>query len=97
MAVVVTIGLQIDPHRLDEFKQIMREIIPDTRAFSGCISVEVLEHHDVAGGITLLEEWASVEDQVKYINWRTETGMMETLGGFLVAEPLILYYDKLDA
>ncbi len=34
---------------------------------------------------------------MKYINWRTETGVMETLGGFLVAEPLILYYDKLDA
>ena len=97
MAVIVTIGLQIDPDRLDEFKQIMREILPDTRAFSGCISVEVLEHHDVTGGITLLEKWDSVEDQVKYINWRTETGMMGTLEGFLVAEPVILYYDKLDA
>ena len=48
------------------------------------------------GGITLLEEWESVEDQVKYINWRTETGMMEKMGSFIEAEPVIVYYDKLE-
>ncbi len=96
MAVVVTIGLQIDASRFDEFKQLMKQALPDTRGFSGCISVEVLEHHGVPGGITLLEEWESVEDQVKYINWRTETGMMEKMGSFIEAEPVIVYYDKLE-
>ncbi|GIS95756.1 MAG: hypothetical protein CM1200mP22_29930 [Dehalococcoidia bacterium] len=54
MAVVVTIGLQITASRLDEFKRLMKKALPETRGFSGCISVEVLEHHGVPGGITFL-------------------------------------------
>ncbi|MBC8279499.1 MAG: antibiotic biosynthesis monooxygenase [Chloroflexi bacterium] len=96
MAVKVTIGLKIIEARLDEFKQVLKEALPDTRAFVGCISVAVLEDHEEPGSITLLEEWDSVEDQVKYINWRTETGMMETLGSFVEAEPVITYFEKLD-
>ena len=43
-----------------------------------------------------MEECESLEDQVEYINWLTETGMMQTLGSFIEAEPEIIYYDKLD-
>ena len=96
LALKVTMGLKIEWTRLDEFKQILQEVLPDTRVFPGCISVEVLEHHDAPGGITLMEEWESLEDQVEYINWLTETGMMQTLGSFIEAEPEIIYYEKLD-
>ncbi len=97
MAVTVTFGLKIKLDRLDEFKQVMKEILPDTRVFSGCRYVHVLEDQDSPGSITLLEEWDSKEDHIKYVAWRTEIGTVEALGGFVEAEPATTYYDKVDA
>ena len=55
MAVTVTLGLQIKLDRLDEFKNVMREILPDTRAFSGYQDIRVIENQDSPGSITSLE------------------------------------------
>ena len=59
MAVTVTLGLQIKLDRLDEFKNVLREILPDTRAFSGCQDIRVIENQDSPGSITILEGWDS--------------------------------------
>ena len=96
MPVTVTLGLQIKLDKLDEFKQAIKAAIPDTRAYSGCISIQVLEDQDKPGAITLLEVWGTKEDQIKYIAWRTETGFMEALGGMLESEPVIIYHDDLN-
>ena len=95
MAVTVTFGLQIKLDRLDEFKNVLREILPDTRAFSGCQDVRVIENQDSPGSITLLEGWDSKEDHIKYVTWRTEIGTVETLAGFVEAEPATTYYDTI--
>ena len=55
MAVTVTLGLQIKLDRLDEFKNVLREILPDTREFSGCQDIRVIENQDSPGSITSLE------------------------------------------
>ncbi len=57
MAVTVTLGLQIKLDRLDEFKNVLREILPDTRAFSGYQDIRVIENQDSPGSITILEGW----------------------------------------
>ena len=59
MAVTVTLGLQIKLDRLDEFKNVLREILPDTRAFSGYQNIRVIENQDSPGSITILEGWDS--------------------------------------
>lgn len=56
MAVTVNIIMNIKSGRLDDFKQVLRQALPDTRAFSGCRSAQVLEDQDRSGQITLLEE-----------------------------------------
>ena len=93
MAVTVTFGLQIKLDRLDEFKNVLRDILPDTRAFSGCQDIRVIENQDSPGSITLLEGWDSKEDHIKYITWRAEIGTIEALAGFVEAEPTTTYYD----
>jgi len=55
MAVTVTLRLQIKLDRLDEFKNVLREILPDTRVFSGCQDIRVIENQDYTGSITILE------------------------------------------
>ena len=94
MAVTVNIIMNIKSGRLDEFKQVLRQALPDTRAFSGCRSVQVLEDQDRSGRFTLLEEWDSKNDQLRYMAWRAETG--SPVAGFLDGERVISYLDALD-
>ncbi len=94
MAVTVNIIMNIKSGRMDEFQQVLKEALPDTRAFSGCRSVQVLEDPDRSGQITLLEEWDSKEDQLRYMAWRAETG--SPVADFLDGERVISYLDTLD-
>ncbi len=94
MAVTVNIIMNIKSGRLDDFKQVLIEALPDTRAFSGCRSVQVLEDQDRSGQITLLEEWDSKEDQLKYAAWRKETGSLAV--GFVDGDPVFTYLDTID-
>ena len=97
MAVTVTLRLQIKLDRLDEFKNVLREILPDTRVFSGCQDIRVIENQDYTGSITILEGWDPKGNHIKYVTRRTEIGMMEALAGFDEAEPAITYYDTVGA
>ena len=83
--------------RLDEFKNVLREILPDTRAFPGDQDIRVIENQDSPGSITILEGWDSKENHIKYMTWRTEIGTMEALADFVEAEPAITYYDTVGA
>ena len=94
MAVTVTLGLQIKLDRLDEFKNVLREILPDTRGFSGCQDIRVIENQDSLGPITVLEGWDSKEHHIKYMTWRSEIGTTEASAGSVEAEPTITYYAR---
>ena len=96
MAVTVTLALAIKNERLDEFKGVIKDALPDTRAFDGCQTVDVYENQDKPGEIFLVERWDSKEHQQKYIAWREETGMMDALGTFLATPPSFAFYTKLD-
>ncbi len=59
----------------------------DTRAFPGCLSVTTYTSATNPDDIVLIEEWDSRDSQIKYMQWRTDTGMPEQLGP-LLAGPL---------
>jgi quinol monooxygenase YgiN len=88
--------LAIKKERLDEFKGVIKDALPDTRAFDGCQSVDVYENQDKPEEIFLVERWDSKEHQQKYVAWRVETGMMDALGTFLDSPPTFIFYTKLD-
>ena len=43
MAVTVTLAFSVKPERTDEFKSLLRNLLPDTRAYEGCIRVNVYQ------------------------------------------------------
>ena len=43
MAVTVTLAFSVKPERTDEFKSLLRNLLPDTRAYEGCIKVDVYQ------------------------------------------------------
>jgi len=63
-----------------------RAVLDDTRAYDGCIKVDVYEDKS-SSTITLVEEWETLAHQQKYLGWRIETGIQEATkdileGGF---------------
>ena len=96
MPVTVTLAFSVIPKRADAFKALLRELLPDTRAYEGCLKVDVYEDQDNPGCIYLVEDWESKAHQQRYQAWRDESGIAKVVGPFLVCEPRFNYLDKQD-
>ena len=97
MAVTVLLELQLKPESVDDTIKTFKDILPDTRAYDGCIGVTVTQNQDDPTNLILIEEWESRQHYEKYFAWRTETGVVDGLGKVVAAPPSIRYVDPVDA
>ena len=72
--------------KLENLKNLFRDKLGETRAFEGCISIEVYVEEGTET-IHLVEDWESLAHYEKYLQWRIETGLADLLdpileGGF---------------
>ncbi len=67
---------------LDDLKETLKVALPDTRSFEGCISVDTYIE-DSTNTVYLIEDWVSLDDQSRYLNWRVETGLLDVLDPLL--------------
>ena len=59
---------------LETLAEVLRtEILPDTRAFDGCIELHVYQEEGT-DSLTLVEDWVSLEHYDRYLAWRAEQG-----------------------
>ena len=96
MPVTVTLAFSVKPERVEEFKSLLKDLLPDTRAYDGCLKVDDYEDQDNPGFIYLVEDWESKEHHKKYQSWRDESGIAEVMGPFQAGEPRFNYFDKQD-
>lgn len=88
MTVTSILDLRLDPARLSEARELLDTVLVDTRAFDGCLAVEVLaDEHDPAHVIAL-ETWESLEHDNRYREWRAGPGA-SALRTVLVAPPVL--------
>ena len=85
MSVMVTLEMPVKPDMLDDYLNILKEALVETRAYKGCKSVTTLVDQETSS-VVLVEEWDSVEDQQAYITWRTETGLIDAVSPFMQGE-----------
>ena len=97
MACTVILDLQVQPDHVDTLKGVFKDILGDTRAYDGCISVDVVHNQDESANLLLVEQWESRAKYEKYLGWREETGALEQLGSMLAAPPSIKYFDPVEA
>jgi|TARA_B110000238_G_scaffold52096_1_gene56867 quinol monooxygenase YgiN len=91
MSVLVNLEIPVKEDRLEEFFDYLREILFDTRAYEGCISLNTY-HESGTSTVLLIEEWERIENQESYMQWRTETGMVEALSKFLNGDLIVKKY-----
>lgn len=88
MALTVLLELQLKPEAAAAAPAMLREILAQTRAFDGCLGVDVLVDTTNASHVILLERWASAEADAAYRHWRDGAGATE-LGSLLASAPQI--------
>ena len=76
---------------------LFKQILPDTRAYDGCMSVDVYQNQDDTDVVVLVEQWQTRAQYEKYFAWREETGAVAQLVERLDGPPSLRYFDPTDA
>jgi len=97
MSTMVLLEMQVKPEAVNEVKAMLKQILPDTRAYAGCQGVDIYGNLDDGGNLVFYERWDSRDHYQKYLNWRTETGALAKLSDKLAGPPKIRYYERVDA
>ncbi|MBG6214812.1 quinol monooxygenase YgiN [Cryobacterium sp. CAN_C3] len=92
MTLTVFLDLQLKPEAVAAAPAMLREILAQTRAFDGCLGVDVLVDTESATHVILLERWASAEADAIYREWRAGAGATE-LGSLLASAPKISQFE----
>ena len=96
MSVMIIFETRTKSKEISNMKSYLDEILPDTRAYDGCQSLDVYFNTEDTGNMVMVEFWDSRAHYEKYLNWRTETGVMDKVGAMLAEPPSIRYFDKTD-
>jgi quinol monooxygenase YgiN len=92
MSVMITLEMPVKPDMLEEYLDILKGALVETRSYKGCRSVTTLVDQETSS-ILLVEEWDSVEDQQAYIGWRVETGLIDAISPFMQSELVTRTFD----
>jgi quinol monooxygenase YgiN len=77
--VKITFEMNLKPEVADEMCARLVDMLPETREFPGCRSVNAYRSDEDPNRIMLIEEWDSKEDYDKYLAWRNRDGMMDAM------------------
>jgi quinol monooxygenase YgiN len=96
MAITVFFEIQVRPETLDQGVHAeLHKILNDTRAFEGCLAVDVLIDSDDPTHIVAVEKWASEEHDAAYRTWRAGDGKTN-LASSLVSPPVLTKFSEAD-
>jgi quinol monooxygenase YgiN len=91
MSVIVILEAGVKEGKKDALIQKLAEYLPETRKYKGCISIRINSKQN-SNDLLFYQEWESIQAYETYLKWRTETGVMDVLGSFLISPPSIQYY-----
>jgi len=92
MSVLVTLEMPTKPEILDEFLELMKGALVDTRNYAGCEKVETYVDQETKS-IFLVEQWETAAHQQAYMGWRMETGFIDSVGPYLAGAPVARTFD----
>ncbi|MFC8177653.1 MULTISPECIES: putative quinol monooxygenase [Nocardiaceae] len=96
MTLVALLDVKLKPEALDEGKRVLGRVLAETRAFDGCLGVDVLVDSDDETHWIAYERWESAEADAKYREFRAGPGKTTELGALLAAAPGLTKYTVSD-
>ena len=92
MSVMVILEMPVKPDMLEDYLNILKGALVETRNYKGCRSITTLVDQETSS-VVLVEEWDSVDDQQAYMAWRMETGLIDAIGPFMQGELVTRTFD----
>jgi len=86
------LDLNLKAEALPTAPAVLRDILSDTRAFDGCLGVDVLVDSKDPAHFLVVEQWVSMEHDAAYRAWRAGEGA-SGLGELLAAPPVLTHYE----
>lgn len=93
MPITAHLDLTLKAEALPTAPAVLRDILSDTRAFDGCLGVEVLVDSQNPAHVLVVEQWASLEHDAAYRAWRAGDGA-SGLGELLAAPPVLTHFEN---
>lgn len=97
MAVRVLLEVRAKPGTGNELVAYLRTILPETRAYEGCLGADMLQNSDDGDNLVLVETWETREQYEKYLAWRRGRGDSDRLKEGLAEPPDIRHFEVADA
>ncbi|MCK5830129.1 MAG: antibiotic biosynthesis monooxygenase [Methylococcales bacterium] len=95
MSAIVILEADIKEGQKEELLKLLSIYLPETRQYKGFINISIHIEHEM-NHVLFYEKWQSFEDYESYLQWRTETGVMQILGATFSSPPLIRYFNTED-
>jgi quinol monooxygenase YgiN len=92
-SVVVIADFFFKPEHVDEALRLLAEVLPYTRGFDGCQTLETIVNLDDPGHVVLVERWTSRDAHLAYFAWRQESGSADGLLDLFSAPPSFQYFE----
>ena len=54
MSVTILVDMQVKPEAVGEMKSNLKKILPDTRAYDGCLSIDIYGNIEDSGNLVFL-------------------------------------------
>ena len=74
MTVLAILDVRLRPETASEALDVLDDVLVATRAFAGCLGVEVVVQADDPEHVLVLERWESLEADAEYRAWRASEG-----------------------
>jgi quinol monooxygenase YgiN len=87
MTIVAVLDLHFAPDAVETSLEALSGVLKDTRAFPGCLGVEVVQDTKDPSHVQAIERWASAADDQAYRDWRAGAGATPVLASLVVAAP----------
>jgi len=67
MNTVVILEVTALPEQSEDLKALLRSLLPDSRAFDGCLGIDLHAGLDDPAHVVFVERWASKEHHRRYV------------------------------
>ncbi|GAB7192114.1 hypothetical protein NUM3379_28230 [Kineococcus sp. NUM-3379] len=89
MTLIALMDLRLRPGSGPEALAVLHETLAATRAFEGCLGVDVLVDTDDPAHVVVHERWDSPRSDAAYREWRSSPEGASQLPSVLAAEPVL--------
>ena len=92
MSITVILEADVKPEGKSKLLELLAQYLPETKKYAGFISISIHSEQDT-NQVVFYEEWQSINDYHAYLDWRTETGVMNELAATFNSPPQIRYFN----